>query len=242
MAAFKLLQHRLTNIDLKLDQSINIQYILAKILYYTFSSSPDLARSEPAIPYDPDQIGAESKGLEEYEKKERRTRYPEKFWLQGLKVGTLDILAETLILSEKGSSHNNNFRIKSFGEFEQQFFKKGESAVSYDSNNNTFEVFFTIFSYFHPRTRPVLWRVLIIQAYLYNAIKNIHNAEEFNISNFDEFMKLFEIQKIKSKCDWIQSHEEVSDEEFNTPFMAAENYLKIQLADVLELKQFKNNT
>src|SRR5829696_834793 len=28
MAAFKLLQHRLTNIDLKLDQSINIQYIL----------------------------------------------------------------------------------------------------------------------------------------------------------------------------------------------------------------------
>jgi hypothetical protein len=161
MTAFKLLQHKLTNIDLKLDQSINIQYILAKILYYTFSSSPDLARSEPAIPYDPDQIGAESKGLEEYEKKERRTRYPEKFWLQGLKVGTLDILAETLILSEKGSSHNNNFRIKSFGEFEQQFFKKGESAVSYDSNNNTFEVFFTIFSYFHPRTRPVLWRVLI---------------------------------------------------------------------------------
>jgi hypothetical protein len=41
----------------ELDQSINIQYILAKILYYTFSSSPNLARSEPAIPYDSDQIG-----------------------------------------------------------------------------------------------------------------------------------------------------------------------------------------
>src|SRR5919107_2909854 len=119
MAAFKLLQHRLTNIDLKLVQSINIQYILAKILYYTFSSSPDLARSDPAIPYDPDQIGAESKGLEEPTKKERRTKYPEKFWLQGLKVGTIDILAETLIVSEKGSSDNNNIRIKSFGEFEQ---------------------------------------------------------------------------------------------------------------------------
>ena len=111
------------------------------------------------------------------------------------------------------------------------------------NNNNTFEVFFTIFSYFHPRTRPVLWRVLITQVYLYNAIKNIRNSEEeFNISNFDEFMKLFEIQKIKSKCDWIQSHEEVSDEEFNIPFEAAENYLKMQLADVLELKQFKKNT
>jgi hypothetical protein len=53
MAAFKILQRRLTNIDLKLDQAINIQYILAKILCYTFSSSPDLARSEPATPYEP---------------------------------------------------------------------------------------------------------------------------------------------------------------------------------------------
>ena len=241
MAAFKLLQHRLTNIDLKLDQSINIQYILAKILYYTFSSSPDLARSDPAIPYDPDQIGAESKGLEESTKKERRVKYPEKFWLQGLKVGTLDILAETLILSEKGND-NNIIRIKSFGEFEQQFFKKSDSITSHDTNN-TFEVFFTIFSYFHPRTRPVLWRVLITQAYLYNAIKNIRNAEEeFNISNFDEFVKLFEIEKVKSKCNWIQSHEVVADEEFNIPFKAAENYLKAQLRDVLDLKQFKNNT
>jgi hypothetical protein len=97
MAAFKLLQHRLTNIDLKLDQAINIQYILAKILYYTFSSSPGLARTHPPIPYDPDQIGAEAKGLEESNKKEKRIKYPERFWLQGLKVGTIDILSETLI-------------------------------------------------------------------------------------------------------------------------------------------------
>ena len=73
--------------------------------------------------------------MEESTKKERREKYPEKFWLQGLKVGTIDILAETLILSEK-SNDNNNIRIKSFGEFEQQFFKKGESAASQDSNNN----------------------------------------------------------------------------------------------------------
>jgi hypothetical protein len=232
MAAFKLLQHRLTNIDLKLDRSINIQYILAKILYYTFSSSPDLAKSDPAVPYDPDQIEAESKDLEESTKRERRVKYPEEFWLQGLKVGTIDILAETLIVSEKGG--DNNSRIKSFGEFEQQFFKESDNIAS--QSNNTFEVFFTIFSYFHPRTRPVLWRVLITQAYLYNAIKNIRNTdEEFNISNYDEFVKLFEIEKVKSKCKWIQPHEVVTDEEFNISFKAAENYLKTQLTDVLDL-------
>jgi hypothetical protein len=89
----------------------------------------------------------------------------------------------------------------------------------------------------------VLWRVLITQAYLYNAIKNIRNTEKekFNISTIDEFVKLFEIEKVKSKCDWIQSNEVVSDEEFNIPFKAAENYLKTQLADVLKIKQFKNS-
>jgi hypothetical protein len=233
MAAFKLLQHRLTNIDLKLDQSINIQYILAKILYYTFSSSTDLAKSDPAVPYDPDQIGDESKGLDESTKSERRVKYPEKLWLQGLKVGTLDIVSETLILSEKGS---DNVRIKSFGEFEQQFFENRDSAATHDSNN-IFEVFLTIFSFFHPRTRPVLWRVLITQAYLYNAIKNIRKAEEkIDISNIDEFVRLFEMEKVKSKCGWTQSHEVLSDEEFNAPFKAAENYLKAQLTDVLELE------
>jgi len=238
MAAFKILQHRLTGIDLKLDPSINIQYHLARILYYIFSSSPDLAKSDPTIPYDPDQIGAESKDLAEAAKKERRAKYPEQYWLQGLKVGTLDILSERLILSEKESS---NVRIKSFGEFEQQFFEKSDSAVPHD-NNSIFEVFITIFSYFHPRTRPVLWRALITQAYLYNAIKNIRNADDkSNISNIDEFVKFFEIEKVKSKCRWIQAGEVLSEEEFNAPFKAAENYLKAQLADVLELVQRKNN-
>ena len=153
MAAFKLLQYKLTSIDLKLDQTINIQYVLAKILYYTFSSSPDLARSEPAIPYDPDQIGAESKDLAESAKKENRTKYPEKFWLQGLKVGTIDILAETLILT---ADKEAGPYIKSFGEFEQEFFGKGNNNNPIiTSPDNRFEVLFRLFSYFHPKTRPV---------------------------------------------------------------------------------------
>jgi hypothetical protein len=219
MAAFKLLQHRLTSIDLKLDQTINIQYILAKTLYYTFSSSADLARSEPAIPYDPDQIGAESKDLTESQKKENITKHPEKFWLQGLKVGTIDILAETLILA---GDKETGPRIKSFGEFEQEFFEKTNPIKSPD---NRFEVLFTLLSYFHPKTRPVLWRVLLTQAYLYNAIRNIRNTEDIT-TNFDNFKKLFDIEETKLKCDWKQPHETVSDEEFDMHFKGAENYLR----------------
>ena len=86
-----MLQRRLTSIDLKLDKAINIQYHLAKILYYTFSSFPDLAKSEPEIPYDPDMIDVNSKDLTDA-KQELRTKYTEMYWLQGLKVGKLDIL------------------------------------------------------------------------------------------------------------------------------------------------------
>jgi hypothetical protein len=68
LAAFKLLQHKLTSIDLKLDYSINTQYILAKILYYTFSSSHELAKSNPAILYDPDQTGTDFQSLTESDK------------------------------------------------------------------------------------------------------------------------------------------------------------------------------
>ena len=158
MAAFKLLQHKLTSIDLKLDYSINIQYILAKILYYTFSSSPDLAKSDPAILYDPDQIGQDFQNLTESDKRQMRVKYPERFFIQGLKVGNLDTLSEALIVENGKES-----RIKSFGEFEIEFLKT-EDANLY---KNKFETFITIFSFFHPKTRPVIWRVLITQAYIY---------------------------------------------------------------------------
>ena len=226
MAAFKLLQYKLTNIDLKLVQTINIQYMLGKILYYTFSSSPELAQSEPIIPYDPDYIAAESKGLTEDEKNEIKIRYPEKYWLQGLKVGTLDILAESLILSNK----EVGVRIKSFGEFEREFFEPvvdGRTVV-----DKRFEVFLTLFSYFHPKTRPILWRVLITQGYIYNAITKIHSTEDLNLSNFDQLKKIFNIENTKLKCDWRQPNEAVSDEEFDLSFNASENYLRRQLSDI----------
>jgi hypothetical protein len=224
MAAFKLLQHRLTSMDLELDRSINIQYSLAKNLYYTFSSSPDLARSEPVIPYDPDQIAPELNTITESERKENRTRHPEKFWLQGLKVGKLDILTENLILSDG----NTIPRIKSFGEFEREFFGKGSPLRT--SENNEFEVFVTLFSYFHPKTRPVLWRVLITQAYLYNAILNIRSnsnrIDNLSIKDFDKFKAILNIERIKLACNWKQPNEIISDEEFDIPFIAAENYLR----------------
>jgi hypothetical protein len=235
MAAFKLLQRKLTGIDLKLDQSINAQYSLAKILYFTFSSAPNLARSEPSIPYDPDQIGPDTMGMTEPERKVKRVRYPERYWLQGLKVGNLDNVSESLIITKD----RLDIRIKSFGEFEQEIFQREEddnsNSVTKSYNAHTFEVLFTLFSHFHPMKRPVLWRVLIAQAYLYNAILNIrgvHDIDSMNIldlRNFDRLRNLINVGNIKSECNWRQQCDLISDEEFDSAFRAAENYLRSQI-------------
>ena len=231
MAAFKILQRRLTSIDLKLDKAINIQYHFAKILYYTFSSSPELAETEPSIPYDPDFIDVDSKDLTDTEKEGVRAKHPEKYWSQGLKVGTLDILTEALILVEDGK----DVRIKSFGEFELEFFiQVGNTKAS--PHSNRFEIFYTLFSYFHPKTRPVLWRALITQAYLYKAIINIRKTADKEFTNFDEINKLFNIEATKLECNWRQPSEVIPEEDFMKPFKASEDYIRKQLTDIIDLK------
>ncbi len=230
LAAFKILQRRLTSVDLKLDNHINIQYRLAKILYYVFSSPYDISESEPPIPYDPDMIYTD-KVIEEEKKKDLERNFPEKYRLQHLKVGTLDRFAEMLIFVE---GDKKNVRIKSFGEFELEFF--GDKSINLtqnnNNNNNKFEKLFELFSYFHPNTRPVLWRALIIQAHLYNAIIKIRKKGKEEYSDFEQIKILFDMEKTKMACKWIQPNELISDDDFLKPFEASENYLKKQLKDV----------
>lgn len=229
LGAFKILQHRLTGIDLNLDQVINVQYLLAKCLYYTFSSANDLAKSEPSIPYDPDQIGEDVRGLNEEQKRVNIKDKPEKFWLQGLKVGTLDKLVESLVFTGSDGSS----RIMSFGEFEKTYFDKGSSGN--ESDTRRFETFMTLFSFFHPKTRPVLWRILVAQAFLYTAIQNVHRNDNRALAN-GNVVGLLNLGETKIKCEWRQKGENVTDEEFEMPFRGAEKYLEDQLVAIFELK------
>ena len=49
LAAFRVIQRRLTMFDLELEPKIKIQYSLDKCLYSTFSDDFDLAKSRPPI-------------------------------------------------------------------------------------------------------------------------------------------------------------------------------------------------
>jgi hypothetical protein len=78
---------------------------------------------------------------------------------------------------------------------------------------------------FHPNTKPVLWRMLIIQAMLYDALKNIRENKN------PPYIKTLEMMtdKEKKRFDWRQKQkpdEAPDDEALSQPFRAAESFLQ----------------
>jgi hypothetical protein len=150
MATFKILQDRLTTVDLQSDPFIKRIYLLSKHLYLTFSSDTDLAETA-GIQYDT--------------------------YDQGIFAGYLDNATEALI--EYPNESNKVSRIKSFGEFNRQYVSEDNSTtINGKKVKLPFDKIYDLLEFFHPRTKPVLWRILIEQLYLYNAIIDVYILKE----------------------------------------------------------------
>jgi hypothetical protein len=81
LAAFRILQSKLTTVDLRLDNKINLQYMLAKKLYETFTMDDKLAELEPKLEY---TVTNSIDGIGKWKKQ------PKKFRKQGFNFGSLD--------------------------------------------------------------------------------------------------------------------------------------------------------
>jgi hypothetical protein len=69
--------------------------MLAKAVYESFSGDFDIAKSEPPLKYD-----LYLKGLTKEQKLEDQKKYPERHMRQGIYVGMVDNLTETLIIPD----------------------------------------------------------------------------------------------------------------------------------------------
>lgn len=166
LAVGKLLRKRLTNLDLSLDPAIHWQYTLIKQIANSFTDDFDLAGKNTAvleldesdsIDYDPHHDEAEALRIVD----------PVKYWQQGIPRGILDNAVDALLTRDgDGDEHVIDFR-----EFEERFNKDAGSAVG-----ASFKRIDYLFEDFHPRTRPVLWRILIVQAHLYRALLAAQHA------------------------------------------------------------------
>lgn len=207
LAIFRLLQNKLTLVDLTVDQRISNQYLIAKYLYISFTEDFVLAEINPTLEYAPFENGWE----------EKREEMPSKYWRQGLTLGRLDIAVEGMIKQTPDGLD----RCISFGEFETAFYKDLKNG------GNLFGAFVDICLNFHPSQRPILWRILIIQAHLHAKLMETfvkHGATGFVTAIPSNFAST-DLEKL----DWRQPDEPKNQSIVIEPINVAKIYLQKRL-------------
>ena len=205
LSIFKLIQEELTLFDLNLEPKIKNQYVMIKSLSHFLSHDFKFANAKPEIKYDPHS---------EYpfnisNKSGKRT--------QGIVQGRLDEIIDIFIIQE---NINNNLRrrVVRYGEFENMYPDIRKSGK--------LDIVIELFSDFHPATKPILWRILLAQAILYDSIIFLNNKS--NESNISNYIKWYTYQERFDYFDWRNKDEKklISEEIVDEPFRAIKKYFE----------------
>lgn len=212
LAIYKLIHSRLTLVDLQVDAKIRMQYVFAKLLYRTFTRDATIANLEPKIDYTP---------YGDPNWRERRESEPHRYYRQGFPLGRLDNALNSFIrIGDNGVS-----LIISFGQFEEMF-----QTVKPEDIDSPLGVARDIFFLFHPQKRPILWRLLICQAHIYNCLLQIRYQDKFDVKQIKKhFEGLYSDIKERQKFDWRRDKEIDENEVLVEPFKVAKNFLKSEI-------------
>jgi hypothetical protein len=137
-AIFRIVQRRMTFVDLHVDATIQAKYHLLKM--YAWSFTDDFDFKLPSVPYRPDDATAEL-----------LKQQPQTYWRQGLYVGTLENAIDAMLMRE-----GKSLRPMTFGEFEAAVHRE---AASRSSLQPLVDLYFQ----FEPAKRPILARMLHAQ-------------------------------------------------------------------------------
>jgi hypothetical protein len=148
----RMVERRLTLVDLALDRQVHVEYALAQAVYHTLADDAFIARLAPELPYTPYVQGW----------RERRAICPQQFRRQGLPPGRCDTALDSLHITRAEGVDT----LMSFGEFERVF----DGVISTDVKSGPGAAR-DLFDDFAPATRPVLWRIMVIQSLLYWCIQ-----------------------------------------------------------------------
>jgi hypothetical protein len=204
----RLAQRRLTLVDLSVDPQVRFQYAIAKQLRATWTESWELAESEPAIPYDPHNPQWPRLARTE----------PQVYYRQHVVAGYLDKAIDALIVRDDTID-----RCMTYGEFEDAMNEPRAPL------RDRAEDFAALFDGFHPQIRPVLWRTLLAQAHIYEALIRsfdtadpVDEAEPVGVAPAE----VFRGEDI-SLFDWRTAESEVSfDEAVTQPMTAVRRFLR----------------
>jgi hypothetical protein len=211
-AVFRLLQEKLTLVDLEVDARIRDQYLLAKWVSLSFTDDFSLAQAAPRLHYTP---FVQNWSI-------ARQSDPARYWRQGVPVGRLDSAVDVLITV----GANGVPRILTYGEFEKSL------DADLRSGGAQYGIFADIFDEFHPRTRPILWRILVVQALLHREMLRVFRSRDGATRPIARIANAFpeELERL----DWVSGAPLGSAAEVREPFDAAAQYFGSHLPIVFD--------
>lgn len=201
-----ILQRRLTTVDLGLEPRLQLQYGLLKGVHLSLTADFSLAGAAPSLRYDPDRADPGEPARERLLRES-----PEVHRRQGLYFGVLDMVTEALLVD--GGS-----RCMSFAEFLAAW-SDPHSALHASAGDIE-----ELFTGFHPRTRPVLWRVLVSQYLLHRLLMQV---QQRGVWERDEVERLVTERAIAAlpQLDWRSAALAVADREVREPIEAAREHV-----------------
>ncbi len=138
-------ERQLTLVDLAVDSRINSAHKLSRMLYQSFNAVDEVGRAAPKVDYQP----AEQDEV--------------------LVAGDLAGASDAMILEENGARH-----LMSFGQYEALFAKeqRPNSSQPVDEGNRKklLAPVRRLFEDFSPSGKPALWRTLLVQVLIYQAL------------------------------------------------------------------------
>jgi hypothetical protein len=195
------MQDGLTQFDLGLEPKIRAQYAMSKVLAWALTDQYTFAECEPRLHYRPRAELDDPAGDSPY---------------QGLPSGAVETAGQALIVR----TANGAARVMRFGEFDETFSDQRNpvhvkcapvASLLYD---------------FHPRSHPVLWRVLITQAHL---CASFVAARDDRPPETVEPWNAIPIEH-RTDYDWRQGTDDIDDPTvLAEPFEVAKAYLQSRL-------------
>jgi hypothetical protein len=113
----------------------------------------------------------------------------------------LERVAESLLIEKAGALP----RLMSYGEIETTY--KQEDSETF----RIFKIVSDILKGFHPRTGPILWRIVICQACISAAVVEASRLQHETSAAFRPIREFDETQRVA--YDWRQEGENISDDE-----------------------------
>jgi len=209
-------------VDFNVDNTKYLQYSIGKIIYFSFSDHFEIAKFGKSIDYDPIMRG---------KNKDQRNQLiisnPSKYSIQGLDIQQINNIADKLIQKETQDQKEVE-RIKDVSVFIHEFFTaQTENYYLEETVHEPIKSVKDLLDIFHPKNKPILWRILMTQAFLYQILLRISQYESQSTeesSSFQPFVFSFE------RLDWHKQEDNISyDEVFINPVSSVKEYLQINL-------------